>query len=1268
MSDLFLPLKVVSSLSPVKAKRNVEESKAFLLNDFSSMGKILSSYSPLEMMKMARWEERRVLALGGKDIVKKKSAVLLPILLQSIVESNAFRPVSSSVEIKLKDWDRIKTLSEDVVRRIARWIDSKVSIAIGEGKVTVEDAFGLRAAIEERLLPSVMDEKTLERESWLLRALLEEVPDFQGRFGIDSPSFALNIKNIAKVGLNGIDNLVRDVAVYSQEYSLSEAQLRARGELEGLDESEIFNLITKRNHWEGRAKELSNLRDGYSLFMPSYASSLPFSTYGFYSMKAGQLDLMSFLEKGFWPALRYPFIELEGKHYSFVAMHLPLFLSYFTSVDRILASSRNVLSIFHLSDCDTYVYDGNKIEISVLPSVRDTNPILYPSSFSRVVKKRKDELSLQRKLGHKRLIVDPDMVLDMEKKDETVYVSSSFLYRCTVDKSAKTELLTALLGYLELPGSGKEYSMDTEEDLYSTESSTDDLRDDPTTDEYEYDNIDEDEESRLLDERDANIQFVEYDRKEASKEEKESMIERYSLTEDLIKKSEEEEEREFVLDEALDDDIFDDSEEDEKLDDIGPGESYDSEFFDAADASDEYEVHEEEEEKEESGQLDFLSLLDEEDPEEAEFENELDEEEKKSFQEEELHEAVLDSIITLPSENAPSAEDDILSSVDEEIESPSPEMEEEGEIGVEIEGEEPNDAVESSSTPEDLLGEMELPTVSEEETTQEMDEESPSLESNVDTDLPSFSHEDEVTSDETQSGEAEEDQEEYAEETMDGEEVSDASEKEDATEKDRDITPKMEEESPSLESIVDTDLPSFSHEDEVTTKETQSGETEEDQEEDQEETMDGEEVSDASEKEDAIEKDRDITSKMEEDSSSLESIVDPDLPSFSHEDEVTSDETQGGETEEDQEEDQEETMDREDVSGTSEEAETEMERESEDSSPLSEEPPALFESEETKAEEGSEKENESSSDDVGSTEESMGSDVFAPECEENSSLNGELPLETEIPVVAEEDKEEEPSLQNENAVAEEEGNVFMMEDSPSPLPEELYSEEEPQSQEKEEEKGESVPEEPKNSEIDSNKSFCDSLFSALGLEDMEEDEALPEVTEPEEEKEEEAIVLEDKSPLEIESVEEEEVDDEIEEKAEGIVYSIYKELGKDSAFASFIRSSDSGTLEELEEIIQSCWNRQQVEGKDKLFNIVDYSLSILLAHDSIRDDLRLSELLNNAGGVMYSRDMDTWKAVIVYINSSYTVEEAMEKTISRETFSASDWKRVTYIGEQMRKR
>ena len=1197
MSDLFLPLKVVSSLSPVKAKRNVEESKAFLLNDFSSMGKILSSYSPLEMMKMARWEERRVLALGGKDIVKKKSAVLLPILLQSIVESNAFRPVSSSVEIKLKDWDRIKTLSEDVVRRIARWIDSKVSIAIGEGKVTVEDAFGLRAAIEERLLPSEMDEKTLERESWLLRALLEEVPDFQGRFGIDSPSFALNIKNIAKVGLNGIDNLVRDVAVYSQEYSLSEAQLRARGELEGLDESEIFNLITKRNHWEGRAKELSNLRDGYSLFMPSYASSLPFSTYGFYSMKAGQLDLMSFLEKGFWPALRYPFIELEGKHYSFVAMHLPLFLSYFTSVDRILASSRNVLSIFHLSDCDTYVYDGNKIEISVLPSVRDTNPILYPSSFSRVVKKRKDELSLQRKLGHKRLIVDPDMVLDMEKKDETVYVSSSFLYRCTVDKSAKTELLTALLGYLELPGSGKEYSMDTEEDLYSTESSTDDLRDDPTTDEYEYDNIDEDEESRLLDERDANIQFVEYDRKEASKEEKESMIERYSLTEDLIKKSEEEEEREFVLDEALDDDIFDDSEEDEKLDDIGPGESYDSEFFDAADASDEYEVHEEEEEKEESGQLDFLSLLDEEDPEEAEFENELDEEEKKSFQEEELHEAVLDSIITLPSENAPSAEDDILSSVDEEIESPSPEMEEEGEIGVEIEGEEPNDAVESSSTPEDLLGEMELPTVSEEETTQEMDEESP-----------------------------------------------------------------------SLESIVDTDLPSFSHEDEVTTKETQSGETEEDPEEDQEETMDGEEVSDASEKEDAIEKDRDITPKMDEDSPSLESIVDTDLPSFSYEDEVTSDETQGGETEEDQEEDQEETMDREDVSGTSEEAETEMERESEDSSPLSEEPPALFESEETKAEEGSEKENASSIHDVDSTEESMGPEVFAPECEEDSSLNGELPLEKEHPVVAEEDKEEEPSLQNENAVAEEEGNVFMMEDSPSPLPEELYSEEEPQSQEKEEEKGESVPEESKNSETDSNKSFCDSLFSALGLEDMEEDEALPEVTEPEEEKEEEAIVLEDKSPLEIESVEEEEVDDEIEEKAEGIVYSIYKELGKDSAFASFIRSSDSGTLEELEEIIQSCWNRQQVEGKDKLFNIVDYSLSILLAHDSIRDDLRLSELLNNAGGVMYSRDMDTWKAVIVYINSSYTVEEAMEKTISRETFSASDWKRVTYIGEQMRKR
>ena len=63
--------------------------------------------------------------------------------------------------------------------------------------------------------------------------------------------------------------------------------------------------------------------------------------------------------------------------------------------------------------------------------------------------------------------------------------------------------------------------------------------------------------------------------------------------------------------------------------------------------------------------------------------------------------------------------------------------------------------------------------------------------------------------------------------------------------------------------------------------------------------------------------------------------------------------------------------------------------------------------------------------------------------------------------------------------------------------------------------------------------------------------------------------------------------------------------------------------------------------------------------------MRLSELLNNAGAVMYSRGKEEWNALILFINDEYEVETALEKHISKNTFSAFDWKRVTNIGEQL---
>ena len=1044
MSDLFSPVSVLSKLSLQKAQRNLDDSKTYLFNDFRSIAKILSQYNPLEVMKMSLWEERRIDAVSTKDEVKRRAAVLLPIILQSIVESDFMEGRGTSLEVKSKDWERLKSLSEDIVRRLARIIDSLSAIAICNGDSDVVEAEKLRNSIEKRLLPGSVDKESQEREIWRLRSQFEEIPDFQSRMGSDYISFVLNVQNISRHSLNCIDDLVRDVALYKEEYSLSEAQMRSSGELDGLTEKQIFDKITKKNHWEGRAQSLTDRRDGYSLFMPETYSSLPEEAYAQYSVKAFSLNIDAFISRGFWPAARYPFFEMDGKIYTFVGKHLPFFLSLSCLIDRFLASSRDVLSIFNLMDCDTYSYDGNKIEISVLPSVLDINPVLYPSSLRNILRRRKAEDSVQRKLGHKKLVVDPDMEEDMEKKDDVLYVSSAFLSRATVDKNAKRSLLSSLLGVLELPEEEESIYTETDDYFEGSEPPLDDVECEKSSYEYEYEYNDEDEDemSKKLDERYDNLTLVEYDKTTPTEEEKKSLIDRYSLTDEIIKKSEEEENYEERMEKTLDDDIFDDTEEEEHLDDIGVSDS-DSEYYEEVEAGDEYI---EEEKTPEDGQLDFFSILDDESSEEKEFEDELDEEDEESFEEEEKKEEILDNDIGLPDEEESVEEENIEETENilmDEVSDPALEMEtdeteapEEGDVVVEEE--------EESSGAEEALEPVEA--------------------------------------------EAEE-TEAPAEDDVIVEEEGESSDSEEALE------PVETESEPSLDDSGEEDfvLPIATVDEEPLVKETE------------EETNHNPISSDSKEKEE-----NSFVFDDSEDSKVLPKAesVENKKPPMSFTDNLF--------------------------------AALGMEDDEED----------------TPIEEVAE------STDLESSIEEMKEETSEEDIEMEDSPSHEDPIE--------------------ETQEEQEGEECVMEDSPM---EELQMEEEP---------------------------------------------APPEIP--------------------------------------GVIGEIYKTLGSSSSFAEFIKLSDEDTLSDLDDVIESCWNRQQMEGKDKMFNIPDYNLSIILARDSVRDELRLSELLNNAGGVMYSRDAENWNAVIVYIDSSHVVEKALERTITKDSFSPSDWKRVTYIGEQLKKR
>ena len=134
---------------------------------------------------------------------------------------------------------------------------------------------------------------------------------------------------------------------------------------------------------------------------------------------------------------------------------------------------------------------------------------------------------------------------------------------------------------------------------------------------------------------------------------------------------------------------------------------------------------------------------------------------------------------------------------------------------------------------------------------------------------------------------------------------------------------------------------------------------------------------------------------------------------------------------------------------------------------------------------------------------------------------------------------------------------------------------------------------------------------------------------------------------------------------DGVVREIAEKVGRSSEFVSFVRSSDSDMTHYLEDVIRRSWEKQRQDGKDKMFSVYDYSLSILIATQKVMDEIRVEELLNNAGAVMYSRQKSAWNALILSFDDDSRLLSAEERKITPSSFSPSDWKICRIVGEQL---
>lgn len=120
-------------------------------------------------------------------------------------------------------------------------------------------------------------------------------------------------------------------------------------------------------------------------------------------------------------------------------------------------------------------------------------------------------------------------------------------------------------------------------------------------------------------------------------------------------------------------------------------------------------------------------------------------------------------------------------------------------------------------------------------------------------------------------------------------------------------------------------------------------------------------------------------------------------------------------------------------------------------------------------------------------------------------------------------------------------------------------------------------------------------------------------------------------------------------------------------FDDFLAGIDEMTLTTFEEVVKRSISAALSEQKDKMLVISPYELSFIFTGNSRIDDLRKMEIRNNAGAQMYARGRKNWAVILLVYDGMENLDFVWSESLTRASFSASDWKIVQVIGEELKK-
>ncbi len=441
------------SVSRAKAEKNLEEAKNYIIMDLRGIRDILSSYHPLEIAKMSVWEARKG-EKNTKDPFAKASFRLLPILIQSVLLSKEYVPSSNNRDVKNKDWQRILSLSQDVSRKLSRYIDSLVLIRMNDGLVTREDILDYRSELYEQYFPSekTMDiinaERSIAEASFISdRSLVEKT------FSVSPETLVKDLYEISSKALTAIDKLKDD----SQKFKET-VEERIKEIKEGdpsISDDGAMREAYKNAAIRDEGERIRGLRDDFDLFRPEFYSNITKETMDALSSECGKVDTVALLfEQGLWSATCYPFIKLSGMHFTFVARYLLAIYQRFSYTSMhigymVTSSAESALSfLFTATDIvGVYSFNGRKIDVTILSSLTEINLVSESELWQQRMKRRSSEMEEKPLPGHIMLIVNPDGKEEIEKLGDDRFLTSVLhLLKIKDDNNLRHDFYEMLLG------------------------------------------------------------------------------------------------------------------------------------------------------------------------------------------------------------------------------------------------------------------------------------------------------------------------------------------------------------------------------------------------------------------------------------------------------------------------------------------------------------------------------------------------------------------------------------------------------------------------------------------------------------------------------------------------------------------------------------------------------------------------------------------------------------------------------------------------------